>query len=70
MRRLRPAIRSVLYALRLRRRPSYREIILKTPGLVGYWPLDGDTRDASGHGHDGVYVHPASDDRPGVGEPA
>ena len=25
-----------------------------TSGLVGYWPLDGDTLDASGRGNDGV----------------
>jgi hypothetical protein len=25
-----------------------------TTGLVGYWPLDGDALDASGHGHDGT----------------
>ena len=24
------------------------------PGLVGYWPLDGDAQDASGHGHHGT----------------
>ena len=23
-------------------------------GLIGHWPLAGDTQDASGHGHDGV----------------
>lgn len=53
---MRNFVRRILYTLRLRRRPSYREAILETPGLVGYWPLDGDLRDASGQGHDGMYA--------------
>lgn len=49
----------ILYALRLRRRPPYRAVILKMPGLVGYWPLDEGfgsiVYDVSGQGHDGEY---------------
>ena len=29
-------------------------MVVEDTGLIGHWPLAGDTQDASGHGHDGI----------------